>query len=45
MPKEPAKMPDIQWNGSLATIVNNKAAALAGQFYPVVEANLEDITD
>ena len=38
-------MPDLQQNGSLITAVNSKADALAGQFYPTIEADTTDITD
>ena len=45
LPKEPAKMPNLHWNGSLRTTVNKKAAALQERFYPTVAADLADIID
>ena len=38
-------MPNLRWNGSLRTTVNEKAAALQERFYPIVAADLADITD
>jgi hypothetical protein len=43
--KEPAKMPNIQWNGVTATTPSGKAVALSNRFYPIVEADLTDLTD
>jgi hypothetical protein len=45
LPKEPAKMPDLKWNGTVRETVAEKADALAERFYPIVEADLTDITD
>jgi hypothetical protein len=45
LPKEPAKMPNLRWNRSLITTVNEKAAALQERFYPTAAADLTDITD
>jgi retron-type reverse transcriptase len=38
-------MPDIQYNQGLAISNEEKAAALRQRFYPIVQANLEDIQD
>jgi hypothetical protein len=38
-------MPNLQWNGSIATTVDSKAAALKDRFYPKVDADLTDIID
>jgi hypothetical protein len=38
-------MPNIQWNRVTATTPSRKAAALSNRFYPIVEADLTDLTD
>ena len=38
-------MLNLQWNRSLRTAVNEKAAALQERFYPTVATNLVDIID
>jgi hypothetical protein len=38
-------MLNIQWNGVTATTPSGKAAALSNRFYPIVEADLIDLTD
>src|SRR5271156_6681285 len=43
--REPAKMPNLQWNGTVASTASEKAAALVGRFFPKVEADLTDIID
>jgi hypothetical protein len=45
LPPEPPKMPELQWQGSWHSTVQDKAQALSERFYPVTEADLEDITD
>lgn len=45
LPREPAKMPNLKWNGSLATTASGKAAALGSRFFSRVEADLTDIAD
>jgi hypothetical protein len=45
LPKGPAKMPGIQWNGNVANTASDKAAALGDRFFPYVEVDLTDITD
>jgi hypothetical protein len=42
---EPAKMPDMQWQGAQLSTVSGKARALYERFYPETEADLQDITD
>ena len=36
-------MPNLQWNGTVASTASEKAAALVGRFFPKVEADLTDI--
>jgi hypothetical protein len=38
-------MPDIQLNGTLTSTIDGKATAIAQRFYPIVEADLADITE
>ena len=38
-------MPNIQWNGTVATTASDKAAALRNRFFPQVDVDLTDITD
>jgi hypothetical protein len=38
-------MPNLHWNGSLRTTVNEKATALQERFYPTAAADLTDIID
>jgi hypothetical protein len=38
-------MPDLKWQDSQLTIVEDKARALYERFYLVTEADLGDITD
>ena len=38
-------MLDLKWNGTIQETVARKAGALVERFYPIVEANLTDITD
>jgi len=45
LPLEPAKMPDLQWQGTQLGTVSGKARALYERFYPETEADLEDIAD
>ena len=45
LPPEPAKMPDLQWQGAQLGTVSGKARALYERFYPETEAELQDITD
>jgi hypothetical protein len=45
LPREPAKMPNLQWNRVTATTASEKAAALRNRFFPIVEADLMDLTD
>jgi hypothetical protein len=45
LPREPAKVPDIQWNGTTATTASDKAAALRNRFFPQVDVDLTDIID
>jgi exonuclease III len=42
-PPQSVKMPDIQYSQGLATTNEEKADALRQRFYPIVQANLEDI--
>lgn len=45
LPPEPAKMPDLQWQGSQFSTVEGKSRALYERFYPETTADLDDITD
>src|SRR5438045_9653412 len=36
-------MPDMKWQGVVYNTVEGKAEALAGRFYPVVEADTDNI--
>jgi hypothetical protein len=45
LPPEPPKMPELQWKRRCYSTVQGKAQALSERFYPVTEADLEDITD
>ena len=45
MPPEPAKMPDLHWQGTQYSTVSGKARALCERFYPRTVADLNDITD
>jgi len=38
-------MPELQWKHCSYSTVQGKAQALSERFYPVTEADLEDITD
>ncbi len=43
IPPEPAQMPNLQWNGRWHGTSIKKAQALCARFYPVTNADLEDI--
>jgi hypothetical protein len=45
LPPEPAKMPDLQWQGAQYNTVSGKARALYERFYPRTTADLDDIAD
>ena len=45
LPLEPAKMPDLQWQGAQFNTVSGKARALCERFYLETEADLDDITN
>ena len=45
LPLEPAKILDLQLNRTLTSTVEGKARALAERFWPIVGADLIDITD
>lgn len=45
LPREPAKMPDLRRNRTIASTASEKAAALVGRFFLKVDADLTDIID
>jgi hypothetical protein len=44
-PRDPPAMPPLRYSTGVARIVETKAIALSERFYPIVEADLSDITD
>lgn len=38
-------MPNLQWNRAVATTTSKKAEALRSRFFPVIDADLTEITN